>query len=87
MNEELELYKLVMGQTVYDAKWIDEANFCIWIFHFNFAEFMKKLVEIFGSSLFGDGGFDARVREEYICINLSQLLEHRVDVTEVFREG
>lgn len=88
MNEELELYKLVMDSesVVFNFGWIDEKSFCIWIPHFLLQKFVEQMKEIFGSSLFNDGGFDARIREEDVCINLSEVLGHRVDIAGMFEE-
>lgn len=83
MNKELELYKLIMTPEVDDLElsyvdefgWVCDAGFCLWVIDDWWSDFLSGLVEIFGSGLFDDGGIDAKIQEDRIFINLSEVLD------------
>lgn len=92
-NYELELYKLIMGPDEDDQDisyvdefgWISDTKFCIWITALWFGDFLEKLNDIFGYSLFDDGGIEARIGSDYICINLEDFVgEYGVDLERIF---
>ena len=72
-NYELELYKLIMNpdEDDHDISYVDE--------------FVKRLKDIFGYSLFDEGGIEARIGCDYVCIDLQYFVgEYGVDLEEVF---
>ena len=83
MNHELELYKLIVTPDVEDLEvsyvdesgWVRDTGFCVWVNDNWWGEFISELTEIFGSSLFDEGGIDAKIQEDCIFINLSEALD------------
>ena len=70
MNQELELYKLIMNpdEEDEDFSYIDEFGwikdgFYIWINYWHLGEFISKLRNIFGYGIFDDGSFDGNIQE------------------------
>ena len=68
-NYELELYKLLINPEEDDIDisyvdefgWVSNTEFYIWINLNWFNEFVKRLSDIFGYSLFDEGGIEARI--------------------------
>ena len=57
----------------------------VWINLIWFDEFVKRLKDIFGYSLFDEGGIEARIGCDYVCIDLEYFVgEYGVDLEEVF---
>lgn len=91
MNEELQLFKLITNPDKEDEDlsyveefgWIHD-EFYIWVYNIWFKEFIDELREIFGSSIFDDGGFNGNIQEDFVCINLADALDGYVDLEEVF---
>ena len=87
MNQELELYKLLMpgdcdAGYVSEFGWIKD-EFVLWVSKWFWAEFTEEFIKIFGSSVFGDGGFTANVQEEYICFDLVSVVSD-IDLEKLF---
>lgn len=91
-NYGLELYKLIMTPDEEDLDvsyvsefgWISTGEFCVWVSYFEFDAFMHDLKEIFGNGMFDDGGFDANMQEDCVCIDLCSALGGYLDIAEVF---
>ena len=92
-NYGLELYKLLMNTEeddidisyVEEFGWVNNTEFCVWINLIWFDEFVKRLRDIFGYSLFDEGGIEARIGSDYFCINLEEVISgYGVDLKEVF---
>ena len=92
-NCELELYKLITKETDWggykylnNVGWVNKKNFCVWIFYEQLQEFITRLKEIFSVTMleFYSGGFEGRLQETCICINLSQVIGEYVDLEYVF---
>lgn len=92
-NYELELYKLIMNPDedehdisyVDEFGWVSDTEFYVWINLIWFDEFVKRLKDIFGYSLFDEGGIEARIWCDYVCIDLEYFVgEYGVDLEEVF---
>lgn len=88
---ELELYKLCLTKiNVYDdcvcdeLGWINEEQFCVWVHYAYLQYFVDKLKDIFGDSIFDDGGFDANMQENYACIDLCKAIGHCIDIESMF---
>lgn len=92
MNQELELYKLIITPDETDIEvsyvqefgWINEEEFIVWVSYLWLEEFIDRLKEIFGNGLFDEGGFNANMQEDCVCIDLCEALGYSVDIEEVF---
>lgn len=87
-NYELELYKLIVipdeddRDILYVNKfdWVNNNEFCIWVNISIIGHFIEKLKDIFGYSFFDDdGGIEASIGCDEICINLAKACD-RYDV-------
>ena len=94
-NHELELYKLIMHPDeedeedeeisyVCDLGWINDKSFCIWVAYPLVEEFIEGLKNIFGYDMFDDGGFDANVQSDGLCIDLCEALGCYVNIEDLF---
>ena len=91
-NYELELYKLIVIPDEEDSDisyvdefgWVSDTEFYVWISIVWFEEFVKRLNDIFGYSLFDEGGIDARIGSDYVCIDLKDITAPYMDLEEVF---
>ncbi len=92
-NYELELYKLIMHPEEDDTDilyvdefgWVSDTEFFVWINNIWFNEFISRLNDIFGYSLFDEGGIEARLGNDYVCINLNDFVsEYGIDLEKVF---
>lgn len=95
-NYELELYKLIMNPDeddpdisyVDEFRWINDGEFVVWINIAFFYEFIERLREIFDETIFDEGGFEATIGSDYVCINLIDVLNgYGIDFEEVFPKG
>lgn len=91
MNYELELYKLCYTDDneygiciVDELGWISDNEFCVWVSYLYLKEFMNKLKELFGYGIFDDGGFDANIQTDCVCIDLCEAIGNFIDIEEVF---
>lgn len=91
MNYELELYKLCYTDDneygiciVDELGWISDNEFCVWVSYLYLKEFMNKLKELFGYGIFDDGGFDANIQADCVCIDLCEAIGNFIDIEEVF---
>ncbi len=83
MNKELELYKLIMTPDTDDLEisyvdefgWTSDGCFCVWVNDNWWNEFVSGLVVAIDPSLLEDGGIDAKIQEDSIFINLSEVLD------------
>lgn len=92
-NYELELYKLIMHpeeddpdfRCVDEFGWINNDEFCVWISHRVWDDFMDRFKKIFGLEIFDDGGIAAQIQEDDICFDLQAAVEpYGVNLEEVF---
>jgi len=90
-NLELELYKLCCeedreykSQFVDEMGWINDKQFCVWVPYLWLREFMERMISIFGYGLFDDGGFEANVQGDGLCIDLCEALESYLEIEDVF---
>lgn len=92
-NYELELYKLLINpeeddidiQYVEEFGWVSNTEFYVWINLNWFNEFVKRLNDIFGYSLFDEGGIEARICSDCVCIDLEEVISgYGVDLEEIF---
>lgn len=89
---ELELYKLIMTPDetclefsyVQELGWINEKVFCVWISYHWIKDFIDGLKYIFGNGLFDDGGFNANIQDDCICIDLCEAIGYAVDIEKIF---
>ena len=92
-NCELELYKLIMNPDEDDSDilyvdefgWTNDDEFIVWIDIAWFYEFIKQLREIFDVTIFDEGGFEATIGDNYVCIDLKDVLSgYGIDFEKVF---
>ena len=95
-NYELELYKLIMNPDeensdvsyVDEFGWVSDTEFFIWVNLIWFGEFVKRLKDIFGYSLFDEGGIEARIGSDYVCIDLENFVGmYGINLDEVFPQS
>ena len=91
MTDELKLYKLLLtDKNVYEDiicdefGWINDEQFCVWIPYGYLQYFIENLCKIFGNCIFDDGGFDANIQEEQVCIDLCEAIGHCIDIESIF---
>jgi hypothetical protein len=92
MDKELELYKLIAPpiELSNDVRWVDEFGwiedeFVVWVSKWWWNDFIAKLTQILGYSIFGDGGFKARIQADGICFVLSDITDkYGINLENVF---
>lgn len=91
MSDELKLYKLCCTDDneyedylVSEIGWINDEEFCVWVSWTYFEKFIKNLSDIFGEGIFDDGGFDANMQSNCVCIDLCEAIGHCIDIEETF---
>lgn len=91
MTDELKLYKLLLtDRNVYEdiicdeLGWINDEQFCVWIPYCYLQYFIENLCKIFGNCIFDDGGFNANIQEEQVCIDLCEAIGYCIDIESVF---
>ena len=91
MSDSLRLYKLCCTVEneysdcfVEELGWINDEEFCVWVPYMYLKEFMEELTKIFGYGIFDDGGFDANMQTDCVCIDLCDAIGSCIDVEEVF---
>lgn len=81
---ETKLYKLIIESDYIECyKWT-QGMFLVWVRHIWWDNFIDELTRIFGNSLFDEGGFDAKIQEDYVCLDLVEILENYLNIEEVF---
>lgn len=91
MNYELELYKLIMTPDLEDLDlsyidemgWVDDM-FLVWVSYIWLSDFIEGLKGIFGYGLFDDGGFNANMQSDGVCIDLCEALGSYISIENVF---
>lgn len=91
-NDELELYKLLATEDneyetvlVEELGWVSGDEFLVWVSYLWIKEFIELLEEMFGNSLFDDGGFNGNFKSDGVCINLKEMLEgYGIDLKKMF---
>jgi hypothetical protein len=90
MNKELELYKLIISPDNDDIQYVDEFGwikdeFVVWVSKWWWNEFITRLTQILGYSIFDDGGFDAKIQADGIYFTLSDVTDkYGIDLENVF---
>ena len=90
MNQSVEIYKLIVSpdEDDKDIQWVDEFGwikdeFVVWVSKYWWTDFISKLTDILGYSIFDEGGFDAKIQEDCICFVLSDITSD-IDFEEIF---
>lgn len=84
---EQELFNFITNEDashVDELGWINDKEFCVWVDYLWLYEFIEGLKEIFGYGLFDDGGIEANMQINCICIDLCDLLGGYLDIETVF---
>lgn len=92
MCEEVRLYKLITESDEDDISIVEEYRwegdeFLVWIHYAFVHEFMNRLQDIFGNTMFDDGSFTATCLQDYMCIDLCDVLSGHVDIDDIFEKG
>nr|DAN00992.1 MAG TPA: hypothetical protein [Caudoviricetes sp.] len=90
--DELLLYKLVITpdpedldlRYVSEMGWIDSESFCVWVDYMWLDDFINGLKSIFGCDIFAEGGFEAKMQSDGVCIDLCDALGGYIDFKDVF---
>lgn len=90
--KELELYKLLTTEDnehetalAEEIRWVSDDELFVWISYLWIEEFMESMKELFGCSLFDDGGFDGNFQEYGVCIDLEKMTEgYNIDFESIF---
>jgi len=78
MNE-LELYKFIEDkETSFDGE-----TAILWIHHVELESFVKLI----GAGLLDEGGFDVKLQEDYIAVEMNDICEyHDIELDKVFNK-
>ena len=82
--EELKLYKLITESGYVDSFGWRETCFYVWVSYIWFDVFIEKITEIFDTGMFDDGGVEATLFADQLCIDLCELVGSYLDVKDVF---
>lgn len=87
-QKELEknLYNLIIkSDGIEEFGWINEKEFCVWVYYEYLKDFMKNIANMFGFGIFDDGGFQANMQSTGVCINLEDITGmDDIDLKELF---
>lgn len=84
INQELELYKFVTAGE-YECGWVNDEQFIIWVNFYQLEDFMRHVREIVGITRFDDGGVEITLKEDHVCIDLTNLLcGYGIELERVF---
>lgn len=64
--------------------WASNDNLYVWVYYIFLKDFVDELTEIVGNGLFDDGGINAIMQDNYLCIDVDELLGSYIDVEELF---
>lgn len=87
----LDLYKICCTDDndyetcmVDELGWINDKEFCVWVPYLYLKEFIDALREMFGYGLFDDGGFNANMQSDSVCVDLCYALSNYIDLEIIF---
>ena len=81
---ELRLYKLITeSECVAGSEWIGD-EFSVRVQYIWLDEFIEKLTKIFDTGMFAEGGANATLFADYLCLDLCELVDAYVDLEEIF---
>lgn len=85
-NYGYEIHKIVVedGYYVDEFGWVSDTEFYIWVSYFSLSDFMEKMKNVFGYGMFDDGGFNANIQSDGVCIDLCKMVGDYLDIEEVF---
>lgn len=77
---------LKSNRCISEMRWILTGELCIWVYLYDLVEFIDEVKEIFGTYSFDEGGFDIRLLEDCVCINVEDLFGGYLDkpLIEIF---
>lgn len=82
-NRELELYKLVTQLSEFG--WHGKEEFVVFPYMCEFADFMEGLSDIFGDTIYDDGGIVAYLKDGYICFDLLLIADNEgIELEKIF---
>jgi hypothetical protein len=73
-----ELYKFIT-ETASDYRFDEDGMMLVWIYHDDISEF----TELLGYNCLDEGGFDVRLQEHYICVDLKDIHGMDADLEEL----
>ena len=72
---EVNRLKALITRYANERGWINDSQFCVWIYYEHVKDFMNEFKYIFGNCVFDDGAFSANMQEDGVCIDLCEALE------------
>lgn len=72
---EVNRLKTLITRYANERGWVNEKQFCVWIYYEHVKGFMNEMAYIFGNGMFDDGAFSANMQQDGICIDLCEALE------------
>lgn len=77
---------LKSNRYISEMRWVPTGEFCIWVYLYDLVEFIDEVKELFGTYSFDEGGFDVRLLEDCVCINVEDLFGGYLDkpLVEIF---
>lgn len=64
--------------------WASNDTLYVWVYYIFLKDFVDELTEIVGNGLFDDGGINANMQDNCLCIDVDELLGSYIDVEELF---
>lgn len=88
----LKLYKvLATDDNKYETalsdeiRWINNEKLLVWIPYMWIDEFINEIKEMFGITIFDEGGFNGNFQEDCICIDLEETIGYcDIDLKSIF---
>ena len=83
---EKNLYDFITEtEDIEEFGWINEDEFCVWVYYEFLKDFVENITDMFGFSVFDDGGFQANMQNTGVCINLEDITgTDDIDLKELF---
>lgn len=64
--------------------WASNDTLYVWVFYIFLKDFVDELTEILGNGVFDEGGINANMQNDCLCIDVDELLGSYIDVEELF---
>lgn len=64
--------------------WASNDTLYVWVFYIFLKDFVDELTEILGNGVFDEGGINANMQNDCLCIDVDELLGSYINVEEIF---
>lgn len=83
-KEALEYLVLENNYWIDEYGWINQKEFCVWIYYRDLPDVLEYLENVFGSDLLvNNHDYNAYLSKYYVCVNLTSLFDYE-ELLEVF---